>query len=68
MELQVWRHLPSSDSFHGHQASLGAVDPIFAGLNTVSAEKSSYLAHGEVTRDLEGKDDRYRHTLWLSSE
>ena len=50
----------SSGFFQGHQAGLGAVDPIFDGLailNTVGTEKSSSLTPGAVTRGLEGNDD-----------
>ena len=42
--------------FKGYQAGLGAVDPIFAGLERREHRKIQ-LGHGEVTKGLEGKAD-----------
>ena len=58
MELPVWRHPASSwFFFKGNRQALVLSVPSLLGLSTVSTEKSSSLANGEVTKGLEGKAD-----------
>ena len=57
VELPVWRHPSSSAFFKGTRQALALSIPSLLGLNTVSTEKSSSLANGQVTQGLEGKAD-----------
>ena len=57
MKLYVWRHPSSSGFFQGHQAGLGAVDPIFDGLEHCGHRKLQLSFPCAVTRGLEGNDD-----------